>query len=90
MGSIPAIGMSGYALERFNLDYSQPIIDALAARKKKQASLPMSATLNLPSVPQPLHGTFQPPLQPNSPLKKSGFNQYVQRVQLGQVERHRI
>jgi hypothetical protein len=92
MGSIPAIGMSGYALERFNLDYSQPIIDALAARKKKQASLSMSSTLNLPSVPQPLHGSFQPPTQSvlpatSSPLKRPGFNQYVQRIQMGQLER---
>lgn len=92
VGSVPAIGMSGYALERFNLDYSQPIIDALAARKKKTANLPMTQTMGLPSIPP----TLQPPSVKtptfadgyNAPLQAAPrFNQFINRVQTQQFER---
>lgn len=59
VGSIPAIALSGYALERFNIDHSQKIFDALAARKNKRARNTLSpATL----VSQPVSPT--PPVSP--------------------------
>lgn len=36
VGSIPAVFLSGYALERFNMDHSQKVFDAIAAHKQKR------------------------------------------------------
>jgi hypothetical protein len=87
VGSVPAIGLSGYALERFNLNHSQDIINALAARKQQKNGLSPSQ----PVGQAPLSG-HAVPVQPavldqSARQVESRFHNYLNRVYSQQISR---
>jgi hypothetical protein len=91
VGSIPAIFLSGYALERFNIDHSQKIFDALTQRQanKRGFTATGSSPFNSPSAPSPSQKI--PPIALMDPALTSSsddrFNAFLSGVHFKQQQR---
>lgn len=94
VGSIPAIFLSGYALERFNIDHSQKIFDALTQRQATKHGFTTTGASPFNTTPSPSPRQKSPPAASMDPALTSSsddrFNAFMNGVHFKQQQRGQI